>query len=457
MPSPNRSLPPRARHDRPTDTPPAGADPGAPHTGSPGAASPDAGTAGSGSREAGAPADGARPALVTPTFVLAWLVNFSQFLVFYVLVTTMALYAVRQFAASDAASGFAASAFVVGATAARLVSGHLVDTWGHRRTMLVSLVLVVASCAAYLPVASLTALIVVRMVHGIGYAVTSTATMAIAQSRIPAARRAEGTGYFALGTTLATAIGPALGLFLSGRFSYDLVFVTSLAVSVLSLVLALFLRVPRPEPTTAGPVQEQRPPRRARLSLRTIAHPAVVPIGCFMLLVGLCYAGIITYLNAYSSGRGVTAGAGLFFLAYAVAMLVMRFVLGPLQDRRGDNVVVYPALASFALALALLAVATTDWHVVAAGVLTGLGYGTLMPAAQAIAVRAVPSHQLGTGISTLLLLMDVGVGLGPVALGALVSASGYSTMYLVLAAVVVLAGVLYHAVHGRRQARRADR
>ena len=30
--------------------------------------------------------------LITPAFVLAWLVNFSQYLVFYLLVTTMALY-----------------------------------------------------------------------------------------------------------------------------------------------------------------------------------------------------------------------------------------------------------------------------------------------------------------------------------------------------------------------------
>ena len=41
--------------------------------------------------------------LITPAFVLAWLVNFSQYLVFYLLVTTMALYAVREFAAGKLA------------------------------------------------------------------------------------------------------------------------------------------------------------------------------------------------------------------------------------------------------------------------------------------------------------------------------------------------------------------
>ena len=40
--------------------------------------------------------------IASPTFVLAWVVSFLQFLAFYALVTTMAVYAVRQFAASDA-------------------------------------------------------------------------------------------------------------------------------------------------------------------------------------------------------------------------------------------------------------------------------------------------------------------------------------------------------------------
>lgn len=102
--------------------------------------------------------------------------------------------------------------------------------------------------------------------------------------------------------------------------------------------------------------------------------------------------------------RDVVSGASMFFLAYAASMFIMRFVLGKLQDRRrGDNVVVYLGLVSFAIALVILAMANQDWEVIVAGAFTGLGYGTLMPASQAIAVRMVPVHKLGTGISTLLL------------------------------------------------------
>ena len=51
--------------------------------------------------------------LFTPTFIMGWIANFLQFLVFYFLITTMALYATKEFSASETEAGFAASAIVI--------------------------------------------------------------------------------------------------------------------------------------------------------------------------------------------------------------------------------------------------------------------------------------------------------------------------------------------------------
>lgn len=397
-----------------------------------------------------APTAGHPQKLLTTDFALAWLVNFVQYLAFYTLVTTVALYAVRQFAASDAASGFASSAFVVGATVARLFSGYIVDRFGSRAIMVSSLAVVVIACGLYIPAGSLPLLIGVRLLHGFAYAIASTAVMAIVQQVIPDSRRAEGTGYFALGTTFATAVGPALGLFLVGNFTYDVLIWTTFITAIIGLALGLLLKGPKRD---LDPSDQEKP----RFSLKSIAHPAVIPIGIFMLLIGLSYSGVITYLNAYSEERGLVTGAGLFFVAYALSMLIMRLLLGKVQDVRGDNIVIYFGVVFFALALLVLAAADANWMVVVAGAMTGLGYGTLMPAAQAIAVSSVPTHQLGTGISTLLLLADVGIGLGPIFLGFLVSATGYGPMYAVLAVVVALATVWYAVVHGRKDVAKRGR
>ncbi|WP_297454852.1 MFS transporter [uncultured Corynebacterium sp.] len=401
--------------------------------------------------------------LFSPAFIISWLINFSMYMVFYLSITVMALYAVERFSASDAAGGFAASSFVVGATIARLFSGYLVDTFGGRKIMLGSLAVIVAACAAYIWAASLPILITIRIIHGLTYAFASTAVMAAAQTAIPASRRAEGTGYISLGTTLATAIGPALGLALIGSVGYSILFATALGLSVVGLLLALALPHPaKATDTTAeatdatdGATEETSASGTKRaFSFRDIMTPSVVPIGLFMLLIGLAYAGVITFLNRYSQLGGLAKGASFFFIAYAVAMMAARFFLGRLQDRRGDNPVIAIGLVCFTISLLVLSLATADWHVIAAGALCGLGYGTLMPACQTISVHLAPAHKLGTGISTLLLLVDAGIGLGPIVLGSVAATMGFDTMYAGLAVVVVLAAVFYWFVHGRKPAAR---
>ncbi|ALA68022.1 MFS transporter [Corynebacterium lactis] len=383
----------------------------------------------------------AKPRLFTPTFLVAWLINFSMFLVFYLLVTIMALYAVKEFSASNAAAGFASSSFVVGATFARMFSGWLVDSMGGRKILFTTLAVIAVTCAGYLVAGTLVAVIIVRALHGIAYALASTAVMAIAQGAIPSSRRAEGTGYFTMGNTLATAIGPALGLAMSSSLGYTSLFVFSLALAVVSLGLAFTL--PKPDTNPASNASK-------KFQLSDIVHPTVLPIGSFMLLIGLAYAGVITFLNQYSVQENLTTGAGFFFLASAFSMISARTFLGRLQDHRGDNPVIAIGVVCYVICLALLGIATSDWMVVVAGIFSGLGYGTIAPACQAIAVRCVPAHKMGTGISTLFLLSDVGLGLGPILLGYIASNSGFAMMYLGLSALTLIAGIYYIFIHGRK-------
>ncbi|GAA1648253.1 MFS transporter [Georgenia ruanii] len=387
-----------------------------------------------------------RPAepLWTPDFVLAALVNFCVGLVYMLLMTTMALYAVERFGASDALAGLAAGMFIVGSTAGRLFAGNLVDLVGRKRVLVIALVVYVLAALSYLPATALPALLVVRCVHGVAFGVGSTAAISIAQGLIPPLRRAEGTGYFALSTTLSTAAGPFLALLLVRGPGYTALFAAAVIASGLAMVLALVLR---------APVVRLDPARRARLRR---FHPAdlldarVLPVAGVMLVLGVGYSGVVTFVNSYGTGLGLAEGTGAFFLAYAAVLFVSRLLVGRVQDRRGDNVVVYPAIASFALGLLLLARVTTDAGLVLAAALVGLGFGTFVSAGQAIAVGQVPPVRIGVAVSTFYFMLDVGTGLGPIVLGVVVGAAGYREMYLTVAVVVALSAGLYHLAHGRR-------
>src|SRR5690606_6929712 len=101
-----------------------------------------------------------------------------------------------------------------------------------------------------------------------------------------------------------------------------------------------------------------------------------------------------------------------------------------------------------------LALAASDLTLVVAGGLIGAGFGTLMSAIQAIAVERVPRHRVGVAISTHFFMVDLGVGLGPVVLGAVLAVVDLGVLYLVLAVIVALSTGLYFLVHARPERRR---
>ena len=388
--------------------------------------------------------------LFTPTFMMGWIANLLQFLVFYFLITTMALYAIKEFNASETEAGFAASSIVIGAIFSRFVSGYIIDRFGRRKIVLISVIATTIACALYIPIDSLPLLYANRFFHGVAYAFSVTAIMAMVQELIPSARRSEGTGYLALGTTVSAALGPALALFVLGSFDYQMLFVVVLGISIISLIASviMYFRTSEAEPELD---ENGQPPAPVKFSFKSIVNPKIVPIGIFILLVGFAYSGVIAHINAFAEERDVVAGAGLFFIAYAISMFVMRSFLGKLQDRRGDNVVIYFGLFFFVVSFVVLSLATANWHVVVAGLLAGLGYGTLMPAVQAIAVGVVDKSEFGSAFSTLFLFVDIGFGFGPIILGALSAYIGFGAMYAVLAAVGVLAGIFYLCTHARSE------
>lgn len=390
-----------------------------------------------------------REKLWTRNFALAIGTNLFLYMVFYLLMTSMALYALERFQAADSAAGFASSAFIVGALVSRFFAGMLMDRVGRRRILVLALLVFVAVSVLYIPAGSLQLLMVLRLVHGAAFGLAHTAVTTGAQALIPQARRSEGTGYFASSTTIATALGPFLAVLLADGADFEAVFWFSAGCSAAAFAVALALRLPENDDDGAIDA-EPEPEGRAVRMLAAVIEPRALPLASIVLVAGLAYSGVLSFLTSYAASSGEPSSAALYFLVFAAAVLVSRLCVGRLHDRRGDNVVMYPALLIFAIGLAMLAAGSSPATVTAAGILTGLGFGTLVPCSQAIVVNAVPARRLGTAIATYYLMFDVGTGFGPVLLGLLVPFAGYQGMYVATGVIMVACIGLYFAVHGRR-------
>src|SRR5699024_136333 len=154
---------------------------------------------------------------------------------------------------------------------------------------------------------------------------------------------------------------------------------------------------------------------------------------------------------AYAAEHGVAPAASLFFVAFAVASLVARLFVVRLQDTLGDNAVIFPVFACDIAGNILLALWPTMPGIVLAGVLIGLGLGSLMPRLEVITAKPVPTNSVRVATGSFFLVLAAGLGVGPVTVGALSPLSGHSGMFLVCAGLVVAAIGVYIGVHGHRR------
>lgn len=381
--------------------------------------------------------------LWTKDFIIITVTSFLVMLTFYLLMTTLTLYAIDQFHASQTAAGFAASIFVIGSLLLRIVSGKYIDVIGRKKLLYSSLVLFLIACLLYFTVSHFAVLLLVRLIHGAAFGIASTVLATAVMSIIPAERRGEGTGYYSLSTPLATAIGPFLGIFITQHADFNMIFAVCSAFSFISLIVMLFAEI-REVPLT----EDQRAQLKG-FRLKDFFETSTLPIASIIFILGIAYASVLTYISPYAMEIHLTSAASIFFIIYAVFLLGSRPFTGKLLDRKGDNIVIYPALVLYGAGLVCLSESYSSFFMLFAGALIALGFGNMVSCSQAVVVNKAPRHRIGLATSTFYIAMDAGIGVGPLIIGFILPIFGFRGMYMTMAVLVFITIIIYYFVHGK--------
>ncbi|MFS0820581.1 MFS transporter [Bacillus sp. 1P02SD] len=383
--------------------------------------------------------------LWTKDFIIVSSINFFLTFIFYLLVVIIAVYAVDEYGASTSQAGLVTGIFIVGTLIGRLFIGRYIDLIGRKKTLFIGLILFIITTFLYFVHAGITFLLINRFIHGITLGIASTATGTIVAQIIPPKRRGEGIGYFSMSATLATAIGPFIGLFMSQHTSYPVIFGLCLGIGVIGLLTSFILYVPPIENTT-NQNQEQKGFRVANY-----VEPKALPIAFVTFAISLCYASVLSFINFYAIEIDLVTAASFFFLVYSIAVLVSRPFTGRLMDIKGANYVMYPAFIILAIGMFLLSIAHNSVTLLISGALIGLGFGNMQSCTQAVAIKLTPAHRMGLATSTFYIFLDAGLGFGPYLLGFLVPITGYSKLYSILSMVALVSIFLYFFMHGKKE------
>ena len=388
-----------------------------------------------------------KPKLWTKDFLIITFLHFFILLNFYMLMVIISIFAIDSFHSSPSEAGFSAGIFVIGALIARLFSGKWIERIGRKKTLYAGLILSLVMTLLYFGINGIVFLLVVRLFHGAGFGIASTAAVTIVANIIPKERTGEGLGYFMLSNTLGMAVGPFLSMFISRHGSFSMIFVACAIFAALGFVNALFLSVPE-----IGLTKEQLASTRG-FNFRSFFEPKAIPISIVCGMIAFCYSSVFSFLTAYSREIHLVDAASFFFIVYAVAMLFSRPQAGRLFDSKGENSTMYPAILILMVGMVILSQAHDGYVLLLAGAFIGIGFGSVPPIGQAVSVKVTPPHRMALAISTFWMFIDTGVGVGPFVFGLFITFTGYRGAYVCMAIVALACVFLYYMLHGKRAKR----
>ncbi len=392
-----------------------------------------------GPTEGKGPAGPGSGSIWTGNFALLCLASLSLLVCVQVLLPTLPLY-VLKIGGTQRDVGFVMGAFTIGATIMRTVAGWLSDRYGRKRVMISGLVMMTAVTVVYRAADNVPFVGAIRSLHGLFYGLAGTSMGAIVADNLPAARMAEGLGYFGLMATLSMGLAPMIGIWLVGGFSYPVLFNVVTSMAIVTLLAALPVRSPRVKIAA-----HDRPIGETLSNL--LEKKALLP-SAVMFLLSLVNGSMVYYIALYAADQHIR-NIGPFFGVSSLFTIISRPVSGRWADRGHTVAVILIGFLSLFIGMIGIGFSRTLAGFLPAGALVGLGFGFSMPTLQALALRYVAPGRRGAATGTYYASFDLGIGMGAIVWGFVAAAWGYQTMYLTTLIPLALAVAIYYTFKTR--------
>lgn len=323
-------------------------------------------------------------------------------------------------------------------------SGHAADRFGERRVVVVGAVLTVAAAAGFVVLGDhVWGLLVASVLLGVGHLGAVVGQQALVANRTERERYDTAFGHYTFAASAGQALGPFLIVLFGGRQAIphtDAIFTSSLAMSVVLIVLALLL--PRFVQTPQGRADASS--GSVRTLLRRPGTIRALTVSCIVLAaVDIS----LVYLPVLGSERDIAAGTiGALLACRAIASMVSRFFLGRLTAAVGRGRLLTGSVAISAAGIALVPMPMPTWLLFLVVALTGLGLGAGQPLTMSWLAESTPPGLRGRAMSLRLTGNRLGQVIVPSAAGLVAAGAGAAGVLWLTAGTLVLAGISSRAI-----------
>ncbi|MGF1460404.1 MAG: MFS transporter [Leptolyngbyaceae cyanobacterium] len=345
------------------------------------------------------------------------------------LLPTLPLF-IETLGATGSQIGMVMASFAVGLLVARPWLARLADERGRKLVLLIGIIAIAIApflywFALYLPPmvwrlggaehfitvnVVLVLLMIFRAFHGLSIAAFVVAYSALVIDISPPANRGELIGYMSLVNPIGMAMGPALGGFLLEWSNFATAFIAMGVLGIVGLVCVTQVKETYTPDTAAVNAAAPRP-----LFWSLLLTPRVRTPACMLLLVGLAFGTLSTFVPLFVRETGIDLNVGLIYTASAIASFAIRLMVGRASDRWGRGRFITAGLLFYTLSMMAFWRADTAAEFLLAGLLQGGAAGTLIPMVAALMGDRSAANERGKVFGLVMVGFDVGIALaGPV-------------------------------------------
>jgi MFS family permease len=351
------------------------------------------------------------------------------------LLPTLPLY-IEDVGASKQQIGIVMGSFAIGLLVCRPYLGRMADERGRKLVLIIGVLAALIAPLGYAVVKSIPLLMALRAFHGISIAAFTTAYSALVTDIAPADKRGEIIGYMSLVNPVGMAIGPALGGYLQASVGYVPLFLLSTGLATFALLCTLQIISPTLDTQTRGESNDSN-------FWDILLSPRVRILTTVMLLVGLAFGTLSTYVPLFIKSIKIDFNAGLFYSAAAITSFSIRLLIGKLSDRIGRGLFITIGIACYSISMFLLWQANSPTSFLIAALVEGAGGGTMIPMMVAtVADRSQPQER-GRIFAICVGGFDVGIAIAGPVLGSISEQVGYRNMFAFAGALTFLAIIIF--------------
>ncbi|WP_180034495.1 MULTISPECIES: MFS transporter [unclassified Acinetobacter] len=373
------------------------------------------------------------------SFVFCLCNNLFLFSYYFALLTILPIYIMKELGGSIQQAGMALTLFLVSSIAIRPFSGMIIERFGKANSVRISGFIFVVFALSYLWIDSMWSLLVIRFLHGFWFSILTTVNVPIVNDYIPDHRKGEGMGYFVMSTNLGVVIGPFLALSMIQFSSFSTLFAVLALLVAVGYIFTWLVQIQEHVQHKSSDQASQS----AAIQWRDVIETRVLAISFVALLTAFAYSSVMSFITAYAELKHLLAYTSIFFIVFAVSMLLVRPWVGKVYDRKGPSAVIYPSFICFAIGLVVVSFLTNQWVLWISAVFMGIGYGSVFPCLQTVAIQTVEKARIGHAISTFFALFDIGLAVGSVIMGVLIAYFGFQATYLFCAVMVLFTLWMY--------------